>query len=67
MVQKYILPAAALKNMLISCDAHRKTAIFFSFSDVVVQIVDARNPLLFRCPDLVRTELVQWEMGCVHC
>ena len=23
------------------------------FSDVVVQIVDARNPLLFRCEDLV--------------
>ena len=28
----------------------------FSFydSDIVVQIVDARNPLLFRCEDLVR-------------
>ena len=25
---------------------------FFCFSDVVVQIVDARNPLLFWCPDL---------------
>ena len=25
-----------------------------SFSDIVVQIVDARNPLLFRCEDLVR-------------
>ncbi|MED6262306.1 large subunit GTPase 1, partial [Ataeniobius toweri] len=24
----------------------------FSFSDIVVQIVDARNPLLFRCADL---------------
>ena len=24
----------------------------FVFSDVVVQIVDARNPLLFYCPDL---------------
>ena len=24
-----------------------------SYSDVVVQIVDGRNPLLFRCPDLV--------------
>ena len=26
--------------------------IFFLCSDVVVQIVDARNPLLFWCPDL---------------
>lgn len=26
-------------------------------SDVVVQIVDARNPLLFRCPDLVREQI----------
>ena len=25
-----------------------------SSSDIVVQIVDARNPLLFRCEDLVR-------------
>ncbi len=32
-----------------------KTVIVFSCSDVVVQIVDARNPLLFRCPDLVST------------
>lgn len=24
----------------------------FNFSDVIVQIVDARNPLLFRCKDL---------------
>lgn len=28
--------------------------IVLSFSDIVVQIVDARNPLLFRCEDLVR-------------
>lgn len=27
----------------------------FLRSDIVVQIVDARNPLLFRCPDLVST------------
>ena len=26
---------------------------FLLLSDVVVQIVDARNPLLFRCEDLV--------------
>ena len=28
--------------------------LFPILSDVVVQIVDARNPLLFRCPDLER-------------
>lgn len=28
-------------------------ATFVSCSDVVVQIVDARNPLLFYCEDLV--------------
>lgn len=27
-------------------------SVFFFYSDVVVQIVDARNPLLFRCEDL---------------
>lgn len=26
--------------------------LFFNYSDVVVQILDARNPLLFRCEDL---------------
>ena len=26
--------------------------IIYSYSNVVVQIVDARNPLLFRCEDL---------------
>lgn len=31
-----------------------KFKVCFSISDIVVQIVDARNPLLFRCPDLVR-------------
>lgn len=28
--------------------------ILISPSDIVVQIVDARNPLLFRCEDLVK-------------
>ena len=28
--------------------------ILISSSDIVVQIVDARNPLLFRCEDLVK-------------
>lgn len=32
--------------------------IVLSFSDIVVQIVDARNPLLFRCEDLVRQYFV---------
>lgn len=32
----------------------------FSCSDVVVQIVDARNPLLFRCPDLVSGGTNEW-------
>ena len=32
--------------------------ILISSSDIVVQIVDARNPLLFRCEDLVRQCLV---------
>lgn len=27
--------------------------LFIFCSDIVVQIVDARNPLLFRCQDLV--------------
>lgn len=30
----------------------RLEVLFLFFSDVVVQIVDARNPLLFRCEDL---------------
>lgn len=30
----------------------RFTVSSFFSSDVIVQIVDARNPLLFRCPDL---------------
>jgi hypothetical protein len=32
-------------------------SLFFS-SDIVVQIVDARNPLLFRCEDLVSKVLL---------
>lgn len=31
------------------------------FSDVVVQIVDARNPLLFRCQDLVSANCRPWD------
>ena len=34
------------KKLVVMC-------ITFSLSHVVVQIVDARNPLLFRCEDLV--------------
>lgn len=44
----------------------------FSVSDIVVQIVDARNPLLFRCPDLVRIFILNslkvgiwWGVECV--
>lgn len=46
-------------------------------SDVVVQIVDARHPLLFRCPDLVSVTLhlqpvkmsTEWRAHCIwpHC
>lgn len=42
----------------------------FSCSDVVVQIVDGRNPLLFRCADLVSTFgiVVKVEKRrCIHC
>ena len=33
-----------------------------SYSDVVVQIVDGRNPLLFRCPDLVSANLLSFSI-----
>lgn len=33
------------------------------FSDIVVQIVDARNPLLFRCPDLVGSDEIAAMVG----
>lgn len=36
---------------------HDTVVCLISFSDVIVQIVDARNPLLFRCEDLVRMKL----------
>ena len=48
-----------MRNIFISRDTQSKTFVSVSFSDVVVQIVDARNPLLFRCPDLVRTFLLE--------
>ncbi len=38
----------------LSCCSPSPCASFCHFSDVLVQIVDARNPLLFRCEDLER-------------
>ena len=31
-------------------------------SDIIMQIVDARNPLLFRCEDLVRNSVEMWDL-----
>lgn len=41
------------EKQVITVHYLNKTWFVSPFSDIVVQIVDARNPLLFRCPDLV--------------
>lgn len=41
------------EKQIIPVQYLNKSLFVSPFSDIVVQIVDARNPLLFRCPDLV--------------
>ena len=42
---KFLLGSIDIPSLMLN--------IHFSLSDVIMQIVDARNPLLFRCEDLV--------------
>ena len=44
------------------CDTKANIINVCSYSDVVVQIVDGRNPLLFRCPDLVSANLLSFSI-----